>query len=83
MVQKTYTYELRILKTVFLFCFALFLACITDLTYGQRFNQDSLLDQLRDSGAFDASLAPAKAAAVPSRPGPPRIPPPKKRRPKW
>ena len=67
MVQKTYTYELRILKTVFLFCFALFLACITDLTYGQRFNQDSLLDQLRDSGAFDASLAPAKAAAVPSR----------------
>ncbi|MCM2267364.1 MAG: phosphatidylserine/phosphatidylglycerophosphate/cardiolipin synthase family protein [Elusimicrobiales bacterium] len=66
MVRKNYAHEITIFKTVFLFCFAILLACLTDLTYGQGFDRESLLGQLRDSGAFDVSAMPDRAAAVPA-----------------
>jgi len=65
MVRKHYAQELTIFKTVFLFCFAIFLACMTDLTYGQGFDSESLLGQLRASGSFDVSALPDRAAEVP------------------
>jgi cardiolipin synthase len=65
MVQKTYTQEVTIFKAVFLFCFSIFLACMTDLTYGQAFDREALLGQL-DAGSFDVSAVPDRAAAVPA-----------------
>ena len=44
MVRKHYAQELTIFKTVFLFCFAIFLACMTDLTYGQGFDSEKTED---------------------------------------
>jgi len=72
MVQRTHTYELKIFNAVFLCCFAIFLACFADLTYGQQFSSEDLLGQLRDGGAFDALPAADKAAAVPE-PGRPAV----------
>jgi len=66
MVRKQYAQELTIFKAVFLFCFAILAVCMTDLTYGQSFDTESLLGQLRTSGAFDVSAMPERAAAVPS-----------------
>lgn len=34
MLQRTYTYELKIFNAIFFSCFAMFLICFTDLTYG-------------------------------------------------
>ena len=34
MLQRTNTYELKIFNAICFFCFAIFLACFTDLTYG-------------------------------------------------
>jgi len=64
MVHKTFLYEFKIFNAIFFAVFGIFLACVTDLSYGQQFNGAGLLGQLRASGSF-ASLA-APAAPVPT-----------------
>jgi cardiolipin synthase len=68
MVRKTHLYELKIFNAVFFCCFAIFLACFADLTYGQQVNSESLLNQLRASGAFNVSAVEAAPAPEAARP---------------
>lgn len=68
MVHKTSIFDLKIFNAIFLAVFGIFLACITDLSYGQQFNGANLLGQLRASGSF-SSLA-ATAGPVPAVSGP-------------
>ena len=56
MVHKTFLYEFKIFNAIFFAVFGIFLACVTDLSYGQQFNGADLLGQLRASGSF-SSLA--------------------------
>ena len=65
MVHKTHTHDFKIFNTLFFFCFAIFLACFTDLTYGQQFAGESLLGRLRLSGAFEIPSETYKAVPAP------------------
>jgi len=74
MVRKTHIYDFKIFNAIFFFCFAMFLACFTDLTYGQQSAGESLLGQLRVSGAFGLSMATDKAAPAPEASSPELLP---------
>lgn len=74
MVHKTQLYDLKIFNLIFLFTFAIFLACFTDLTYGQNFAGESLLGGLRASGAFELSPGAHKAAPAPEAASPEAVP---------
>lgn len=65
MVYKTNIHEFKIFNAIFLFSFALFLACFADLTYGRQFADESLPGRLLASGAFDVPAAPDTAAPAP------------------
>ncbi|MDO8806555.1 MAG: phosphatidylserine/phosphatidylglycerophosphate/cardiolipin synthase family protein [Elusimicrobiota bacterium] len=65
MVHKTHLHDFKIFNIIFLFSFAIFLACFTDLTYGQQFAGESLLGRVRASGAFDVSMLTDKAVPAP------------------
>ena len=70
MVRKTHIYELKIFNAIFFCCFAIFLVCVADLTYGQQLNSESLLGQLRTSGAFDISNAAERSVPAPEAASP-------------
>ncbi len=68
MVIRTNTYEFRIFNFIFFAFSAIFIACFADLTYGQQFDQEALLGQLR-SGSFEVGSVPeVKAAPAPAAP---------------
>ncbi|MDQ7773165.1 MAG: phosphatidylserine/phosphatidylglycerophosphate/cardiolipin synthase family protein [Elusimicrobiales bacterium] len=65
MSLKTDKHERILTKTVLFFSISLFLACFAGLTWGQA-SYESLLGQLRDSGGFDLSSVPDRAAPPPA-----------------
>ena len=74
MVHKSHVHDFKIFNLIFLFSFAIFLACFTDLTYGQGAAGESLLGQLRGSGAFDISAGAYKTLPAPEAAAPALVP---------
>ncbi|MDP2864810.1 MAG: hypothetical protein Q8O90_01030, partial [Elusimicrobiota bacterium] len=74
MVHKTHLHDFKIFNLIFLFSFAIFLACFADLTYGQNLAGESLLGQLRTSGAFDIPAGAYKAVPAPEAASPALVP---------